>query len=97
MEKCNEKLVVLESFDQNTSALSSASKASSMSTTTAATSTGGAVHDENLIYQQFHDLNIDENIILCWENYSIPLQELVKALSSYEKNMIEYYRFEFFI
>ncbi len=83
MEKCNEKLVVLESFDQNSSALSSGSKSSQSTAST---------HDENLIYQQFNDLNIDENIILCWESYSVPLQELVKALSSYEKNMIEYYR-----
>jgi hypothetical protein len=37
--------------------------------------------------------SLDENIILCWENYSIPLQDLVKTLSIYERNMLEYYRF----
>lgn len=76
MEKCTEKLVVLESFDH----CSSGSKSTSQSTA------------DNLVYQQLNDLNIDENIILCWENYSVPLQELVKSLSNYEKNMIEYYR-----
>lgn len=94
MEKCNEKLVVLESFDQNSSHISTiGSRSSATSSTTATTTTTS--RDENLIYQQFQDLNIDENIILCWENYSVPLQELVKSLLSYDKNMIEYYRLAF--
>jgi len=36
--------------------------------------------------------SLDENIILCWESYSIPLQDLVKTVSIYERNMLEYYR-----
>ena len=36
----------------------------------------------------------DDNIILCWESYAIPLQELVKSTSTYEKNMLEYYRYQ---
>lgn len=78
MEKCNEKIVVIESFDQNTSM----SRKSDPALGT----------DQNSFYQQFNDLGTDENIILCWENFSIPLQELVKTISSYEKNMLEYYR-----
>ena len=35
---------------------------------------------------------MEENIILCWENYTVPLQELVKSSTIYENNMIEYYR-----
>jgi hypothetical protein len=85
MEKCSEKLVVLESFDQNSSSSSSNRLMAGMNST----AENGA---GNLIYQQLSDMGIDENIILCWETYSIPLQELVKSLSVYEKNMLEYYR-----
>lgn len=48
------------------------------------------LNDSNFIYHQLLDL--DENIILCWENYAVPLQELVKSTSIYERNMLEYYR-----
>lgn len=44
------------------------------------------------IYQAISDS--DENIILCWENYAIQLQELVKSESIYERNMLEYYRYQ---
>lgn len=82
MEICKQKLVVIES-SQPTLSISSSSSTSS--------ATAG-----NLLYQQFNDLNVDENIILCWENdnFSVPLQELVKATAAYEKNMIEYYRYQ---
>lgn len=92
MEKCNEKLVLIESFDQNNS---TSSTFGSKSSATSSTTTTSALHDDNLIYQQFQDLNIDENIILCWENYSVPLQDVVKSLLAYDKNMIEYYRYLF--
>lgn len=86
MEKCNEKIVVIESFDQNSSIQNE------MLNRNNSKNTQSQMQDDNLIYQQFNDFNIDENIILCWENYSLPLQELVKSMSVYEKNMIEYYR-----
>lgn len=46
----------------------------------------------NYTFKKFNDL--DENIILCWENYAVPLQDLVKSISLYEKNMLEYYRYQ---
>ena len=46
----------------------------------------------NSIYQLIN--NLDENIILCWESYAIQLQELVKSESIYERNMLEYYRYQ---
>lgn len=36
----------------------------------------------------------EENILLCWENYALPLQDLVKSKSAYERNMLEYYRYQ---
>jgi hypothetical protein len=47
----------------------------------------------NLTNFMFHHYNeADENIVLCWESYAIPLQDLVKSASVYERNMLEYYR-----
>ena len=45
---------------------------------------------ENYIYQRYNES--EENILLCWENYAVPLPELVKSTSMYECNMLEYYR-----
>ncbi len=47
---------------------------------------------DNYIYQRYNES--EENILLCWENYAVPLPELVKSTSMYECNMLEYYRFE---
>lgn len=52
--------------------------------------TYGHPNENSLVYEQLND--IDENIILCWESYALPLQELVKSTSIYERNMLEYYR-----
>ena len=50
---------------------------------------------DELSYSNKQHLNyFEENIILCWENYALPLQELVKSNSIYEKNMLEYYRYQ---
>lgn len=48
--------------------------------------------DDNFMYQQFK--YPEENILLCWESYALPLQELVKSKSNYERNMLEYYRYQ---
>ena len=59
-------------------------------------------HDENLSYKDRKNRTYDEkkfsffeeNIILCWENYALPLQDLAKTSSIYERNMLEYYRYQ---
>lgn len=47
---------------------------------------------EHLMLQRFDEP--EENILLCWENYALPLQDLVKSKSAYERNMLEYYRYQ---
>ncbi len=78
IEKCEEKLVVFEDYDIVDS------------------------HNENLSYRhkkstKFEEKKnsfFEENIILCWENYALPLQDLAKTSSIYERNMLEYYRYQ---
>jgi hypothetical protein len=50
------------------------------------------IQPDHFMLQRFHDP--EENILLCWENYALPLQDLVKSKSSYERNMLEYYRYQ---
>ena len=45
---------------------------------------------DNYIYQRYNES--EENILLCWESYAVPLPELVKSTCLYECNMLEYYR-----
>lgn len=35
-------------------------------------------------------------VLLSWENFTIPIRDLVKSSIIYEKNIIEYYRFIYF-
>ena len=45
-----------------------------------------------LYHNNFTDY--DDNILLSWDNNCVPLQQLVKTLSIYEKNMLDYYRYQ---
>ena len=46
------------------------------------------------IYEEDEDDTAsDDNILLCWDDHVMSLQELVKTTSTYEKNMLEYYRY----
>jgi hypothetical protein len=47
----------------------------------------------NAIFQSI-DLGGDDNILLSWDNNCVPLQQLVKTASIYEKNMLDYYRYQ---
>jgi hypothetical protein len=47
---------------------------------------------DNFMFHRFNQA--EENILLCWENYALPLQDLVKSKSNYECNMLEYYRYQ---
>ena len=49
---------------------------------------------ENPSYEEKKYSFFEENIILCWENYALPLQDLAKTSSIYERNMLEYYRYQ---
>ncbi len=65
-------------------------------------------HDKFVLLDAYDDLNNnraaspllqrhrspEENILLCWESYALPLQELVRSQSPYERNMLEYYRYQ---
>ena len=44
-------------------------------------------------YMLQHYSQAEENILLCWENYAVPLPNLIKSTSLYECNMLEYYRY----
>ena len=48
--------------------------------------------DQN-IYQSI-EMSDEDNILLSWDNNCVPLHELVKTASFFEKNMLDYYRYQ---
>ncbi|RNA30999.1 inositol 1-4-5-trisphosphate receptor isoform X6 [Brachionus plicatilis] len=94
-ERCNEKLVLMESTDDFSNRLKSQIQFSGSNSSLTIYSAPIDDRDSDLndsIYQTI--TNSDENIILYWDNYAIQLQELVKSESIYERNMLEYYRYQ---
>jgi inositol 1,4,5-triphosphate receptor type 1 len=89
IEKVDEKLVILETIDESKDNDKSMVGRSNYSRRRDTSQTG---YEEDFIYEKLSYL--DENIILCWESYAMPLQELVNSKSVYEKNMLEYYRYQ---
>ena len=80
------------SFNYATTTMSSSSSSSSLRKKQSEDINNNSLNMDNFMFQQYNEA--EENILLCWENYALPLQELVKSKSSYERNMLEYYRYQ---
>ena len=87
MEKCHEKLVIMESYvgKQDTS--------NYLETDNLLTYENEHFdyNRNNVMLRNFNEA--DENIILFWEDYAQPLQDLVRSTAYDDHKMIEYYRF----
>ncbi|CAF0720089.1 unnamed protein product [Brachionus calyciflorus] len=95
IEKCNERIIFMESTEDLSNRLKSQSQLAGSNSSLTIYSAPKDDRDANLdntIYQPLN--NLDENIILCWENYALQLQELVKSESIYERDILEYYRYQ---
>lgn len=94
IEKCHEKYVLIEAYEHNQK-VDDSINAQDLVTPIAGSNdinNNSLINTNDLMYQRFQDP--EENILLCWESYALPLQELVKSKSNYERNMLEYYRYQ---
>ncbi len=84
IEQCHDKYVLIETYDQSTD----------LNNNNNNNNNNDHLLDSSnqSLLQRFR--SPEENILLCWESYALPLQELVKSQSNYERNMLEYYRYQ---